>query len=113
MADLTLYDVLGIEPGADDQTVRRAFRAQQRATHPDTTGQSSHVQYDLVTKAGQTLTDPAKRATAVAEVDAYIHNNFLDLNLMTVPGLYGVNNRVSGWKPSPFEVFSFVSAAVK
>jgi peptide/nickel transport system substrate-binding protein len=58
-------------------------------------------------------TDPVKRAAAVAEVDAYIHTNTLDLNLMTVPGLYGLNKRVQGWKPSPFEVFSFVSASVR
>lgn len=70
MADLTYYDVLGIERDADEQTVRRAVRAQQRATHPDTTGVNSHVQYDLVMRAGQTLTDPAKRAAYDASLDA-------------------------------------------
>ncbi|WP_251153715.1 J domain-containing protein [Cellulosimicrobium sp. Marseille-Q4280] len=70
MVDLTYYDVLGIERGADEQTVRRAVRAQQRATHPDTTGVNSHVQYDLVMRAGQTLTDPAKRAAYDASLDA-------------------------------------------
>jgi peptide/nickel transport system substrate-binding protein len=58
-------------------------------------------------------TDLTKRAAAVAEVDAYLHGHMLDLNLMTVPGLYGVNKRVQGWKPSPFEVYSFVTATVK
>lgn len=62
MDGLTYYDVLGVVRDADEQTVRRAFRSQQRATHPDTTGVDSHVQYDLVMRAGQTLTDPAKRA---------------------------------------------------
>jgi hypothetical protein len=55
---------------ADDQAVRRAYRAQQRATHPDTTGVDSHVQYDLVTEAGATLTDPTKRAAYDAELAA-------------------------------------------
>ncbi len=62
MDGLTYYDVLGVPRDADEQTVRRAYRAQQRATHPDTTGVDSHVQYDLVMRAGQSLTDPAKRA---------------------------------------------------
>lgn len=70
MADLTYYDVLGIERDADEQTVRRAVRAQQRATHPDTTGVNSHVQYDLVMRAGQTLTDPGKRAAYDASLNA-------------------------------------------
>jgi hypothetical protein len=70
MAGLTFYDVLGIERDADEQTVRRALRAQQRATHPDTTRVDSHVQYDLVMRAGQTLTDPAKRAAYDASLDA-------------------------------------------
>lgn len=70
MDGLTYYDVLGVARDADDQTVRRAYRAQQRATHPDTTGVDSHVQYDLVMKAGQTLTDPAKRAAYDQALDA-------------------------------------------
>lgn len=30
------YDVLGVDPSADAETIRRAFRQRLRATHPDT-----------------------------------------------------------------------------
>lgn len=62
MDELSLYDVLGVEPGADEATIKKAWRAQLRATHPDTTGVASHVQYDLVQRAGQVLLDADRRA---------------------------------------------------
>jgi hypothetical protein len=49
----------------------------------------------------------------VAAVDAYVHENMLSLNIMTIPGVYGLNKRVSGWKPSPFEIFTFTGVAVQ
>jgi peptide/nickel transport system substrate-binding protein len=57
--------------------------------------------------------DRDKRAKMVAAVDAYVHDNMLSLNLMTIPGVYGLNKRVKGWKPSPFEIFTFTTVAVE
>ncbi len=57
--------------------------------------------------------DVAKRAAAVAAVDKYIVDNFLAFNMMTVPSLDGVNNRVLNFKQSPFDVYSVYPLAVK
>jgi peptide/nickel transport system substrate-binding protein len=57
--------------------------------------------------------DRDKRIKMVAAVDAYVHENVLALNLMTIPGVYGLNKRVSGWKPSPFEIFTFTNVGVR
>ncbi|NKY05979.1 J domain-containing protein, partial [Cellulomonas hominis] len=66
----TYYDVLGVSPGADAAAIKRAFAAQRRATHPDTTGVASHVQFDLVQRAGEVLTDPVRRAAYDASLSA-------------------------------------------
>ena len=57
--------------------------------------------------------DRAKRAVKVAALDQYLHENFLALNLMTVPSLDGVNKRVEGFVQSPFETYSFLGVSVK
>ena len=57
--------------------------------------------------------DRDKRAAKVAELDAYMHDNFLAYNMMTVPSLDGINKRVEGFKQSPFETYSFHQVAVK
>jgi peptide/nickel transport system substrate-binding protein len=57
--------------------------------------------------------DDARRRAAIAEVDKYIHENAIDLNLFTVPGFYAVSKRVSDWRPSPFEIHTFYGASVK
>ena len=57
--------------------------------------------------------DVTKRAAAVAAVDKYIQDNYLAFNMMTVPSLDGVNNRVSNFKQSPFDVYSVYPLAVK
>lgn len=56
--------------------------------------------------------DPEVRAALVAEVDAYIHDNFLGYNILTWPGIESVNNRVEGFTPSPFEVRWFHEVSV-
>lgn len=66
----TLYDQLGVTRDADEATLKRAWRAQLRATHPDTTGVDSHVQYDLVQRAWDVLGDPARRAQYDAWLDS-------------------------------------------
>jgi peptide/nickel transport system substrate-binding protein len=56
--------------------------------------------------------DPDARAEIVAEIDAYLHDNFLGYNIITWPGIEAVNNRVSGYTPSPFEVRWFHEVSV-
>ena len=35
------YEVLGVEPGVDDEALRRAYRLRLRQTHPDTGGDAA------------------------------------------------------------------------
>ena len=46
--------------------------------------------------------DDTKRQAAIAEVDKYIHENAVDINLFTVPGFYAVSKKVQDWRPSRF-----------
>jgi peptide/nickel transport system substrate-binding protein len=57
--------------------------------------------------------DRDKRAKIVAAVDSYVHENMLSFNMMTIPGVYGLNKRVKGWKASPYEIFSFSGISVE
>ena len=57
--------------------------------------------------------DRQKRAAKVAQLDAYIHDNFLAYNMMTVPSLDGINKRVKNFKQSPFETYSIFEIAVE
>lgn len=54
------YEILGVAPDADVDTIRRAYKAQARKTHPDVGG--SAALFRLVSDAHTTLTDPASRA---------------------------------------------------
>jgi peptide/nickel transport system substrate-binding protein len=57
--------------------------------------------------------DLEKRAPLVAAVDAYIHENVVSYNPFTVPGFYGLNNRVENFVPNPFEIFNFYNLTVE
>ena len=56
--------------------------------------------------------DPEARRAIVSDIDQYIHDNFLGYNIITWPGIEAVNNRVSGFTPSPFEVRWFHDVSV-
>lgn len=56
--------------------------------------------------------DREARAALVSEIDEYLHSNFLGYNVLTWPGLEAINNRVSGFIPSPFEVRWFLNVSV-
>ena len=65
---LTHYDVLGVEPTAELETIRRAWRVKVRLLHPDRHGNSpKDVQAEAeketlrVNIAWETLSDPQKR----------------------------------------------------
>ena len=58
---MNYYVVLGIAEDADDDTVRRAFRALARRYHPDTGDGSSIVEFQRAREAYETLGDPERR----------------------------------------------------
>src|SRR4051812_33395497 len=55
------YVVLGIAEDADDETIRRAFRALARRYHPDVGAGSSPVEFHRAREAYETLADPDRR----------------------------------------------------
>lgn len=59
---MSLYDVLGVAPDADDATVRRAFVTLARRHHPDISGGDAS-EMRAINDAWATLGDPARRAS--------------------------------------------------
>lgn len=57
----TLYTELGVNPGADADTIKDAFRRWAQATHPDKGGAPGD--FERVKEAYEVLSDPARRAT--------------------------------------------------
>lgn len=58
------WAVLGLEPGADAQTLKRAFRTQARRWHPDLNGSDpvAEERFKRVNEAYAVLSDPRRRA---------------------------------------------------
>ena len=58
------WAVLGLEPGADASTLKRAFRAQARRWHPDLNGSDpvAEERFKLVNEAYAVLSDPKRRS---------------------------------------------------
>lgn len=57
------YDVLGVPAGADDKTIKKAFRALAQKYHPDRNAgdASAEAKFKEVNNAYEVLSDPAKR----------------------------------------------------
>jgi curved DNA-binding protein len=57
------WSVLGIEPGADQESLKRAFRLQARRWHPDLNGNDpvAEERFKLVNEAYAVLSDPRRR----------------------------------------------------
>ncbi len=57
------WSVLGLEPGADGPTLKRAFRSQARRWHPDLNGNDpvAEERFKLVNEAYAVLSDPGRR----------------------------------------------------
>ena len=57
------WAVLGLEPGADPASLKRAFRAQARRWHPDLNGSDpvAEERFKLVNEAYAVLSDPRRR----------------------------------------------------
>jgi curved DNA-binding protein CbpA len=61
----TLYNLLGIPPDADNETLRKAFREAVKATHPDihTDGPDTLSRFRQIVAANALLRDAKQRAT--------------------------------------------------
>jgi curved DNA-binding protein CbpA len=55
MSRAEAYDRLGLEEGADQETVRRAYREKVKEVHPDRGG--DEAEFRKVTEAYETLAD--------------------------------------------------------
>lgn len=57
------WDVLGLPPGADAESLKRAFRQQARRWHPDLNGDDPRAEerFKLVNEAYAVLSDPRRR----------------------------------------------------
>ena len=58
---MNYYVVLGIDEGADRETIRSAFRGLVRRYHPDAGAGASSDAFRAVVEAYETLNDPARR----------------------------------------------------
>lgn len=67
MADY--YEVLGVERGASDQDIKRAYRKMSRKYHPDIAGREYEDKFKEVNSAYEVLSDPEKRRMYDAGVD--------------------------------------------
>lgn len=65
------WAVLGLEPGADSASLKRAFRQQARRWHPDLNGNDPHAeeQFKAVNEAYAVLSDPQRRQQWEAGLD--------------------------------------------
>ena len=97
--------MLGLDPGADSQALKRAFRQQARRWHPDLNGNDPHAeeQFKAVNEAYAVLSDPQRRQqweqgldtaeAAAAGLDPFAHGfpDFEDY----IEELFGVTQRRS------------------
>jgi DnaJ-class molecular chaperone len=62
-APVNHWSVLGLDPGADAVSLKRAFRQQARRWHPDLNGNDPHAeeQFKAVNEAYAVLSDPQRR----------------------------------------------------
>jgi DnaJ-class molecular chaperone len=97
--------VLGLDPGADSQALKRAFRQQARRWHPDLNGNDPHAeeQFKAVNEAYAVLSDPQRRQqwelgldtaeAAAAGLDPFAHG-FPDFHDY-IEELFGIPQRRS------------------
>lgn len=64
MAKRDYYEVLGVDKGADDATIKKAFRTLAKKNHPDVNpgDKEAEERFKEINEAYQVLSDPQKRA---------------------------------------------------
>ena len=64
MAKRDYYEVLGVDKGADDATIKRAYRQLAKKNHPDVNpgDKDAEERFKEINEAYQVLSDPQKRA---------------------------------------------------
>ncbi|WFC98292.1 hypothetical protein MYAM1_001017 [Malassezia yamatoensis] len=64
VVDSKLYDILGIAPDASDAEIKKAYKKQSLANHPDKNpgDESAQVRFQEVSAAYETLSDPDARS---------------------------------------------------
>lgn len=55
------YAVLGVQPGADKKTIRRAYRAKAKEVHPDASGESGTARFLVLKEAYEVLSHRSTR----------------------------------------------------
>src|SRR5688572_3082037 len=56
------YELLGVDPSADEVTIDRAFKARIRLVHPDIAGEAGLIETKRLNVAREWLLDPELRA---------------------------------------------------
>ncbi len=67
------WSILGVSPGSDLPTIKRAFRTEARRWHPDlnVNDVNAEERFKLVNEAYAVLSDPQKRSIWEASLDSY------------------------------------------
>jgi curved DNA-binding protein len=73
LGTMDYWQVLGLEPGADQARLKRAFREQARRWHPDLNGNDpvAEERFKLVNEAYAVLSDPRRRQAWEAGDDSF------------------------------------------
>lgn len=59
---MNFYEVLGIEENATAREIKRAYRSKAQKYHPDKSDKDNSEEFQKITQAYETLSDPKKRA---------------------------------------------------
>lgn len=75
MRRINPYEVLGVEPGADEEAVKAAYRREAKSAHPDAGG--SAPEFERLSACRDILLDPARRRRydETGEFDDAVPNN--------------------------------------
>jgi len=114
------WAVLGLQPGADAASLKRAFRQQARRWHPDLNGNDPHAeeQFKAVNEAYAVLSDPQRRqqweaglddpTAAAAGLDPFASgfpqfDDYLDVLFGRARRAGGVDRRPDGAEPGTWD----------